>query len=162
MTATAQPKWRQVGIIGDRNFAEYGGGPAFVDETGVYCPELEYVDVVDDGSGDAFVYRVMLENLKLSPAGALIPAAYDATWHYPVESYTEWYFEHLERVAQSCGIQRSEIISFLISPDPMQRAIAVESLANYLGWENFDSYPLHLTAKKLEARYKDHPYLRAK
>ena len=54
---TKQPKWKRVGTIGDINFVEYDGGIVFVDETGVYCPELEYVQNVLD-SRKVVMYNV--------------------------------------------------------------------------------------------------------
>jgi len=153
---TKQPKWKQVGTIGDINFVQHDGGPVFVDETGVYCPELEYVQNMPEG--DAYVYRICLDPLKLSPAGKLIPANFDETWPYPVEHYTEWFDRDIDRVAGSIGIDRAEFVSALISDNPMARASAYEALAQYHGWENFDSYPLHFkTEAELEARYENHP-----
>ena len=157
---TKQPVWKQVGTIGDINFIDHNGGPVFVDETNVYCPELEYVQNMPEPDGDAFVYRVPLDHLKLSPTGKLIPRGYDATWPHPEESYTEWFDEDLESVAKFCGISRAEIVEALISDNPMARASAYEAMAGYCGWENFDAYPLHFTNReKLEARYEKHPYL---
>jgi hypothetical protein len=150
---TKQPVWKKVGTIGDMNFVEHDGGPVYVDETGVYCPELEYVQNMPEG--DAFVYRILLENLKLSPAGKLIPRGYDETWPHPVERYTEWFDEDLASVANSCGLERAELVEALISDNPMARASAYEAIAQYFGWENFDSYPLHFADREaLEARYE--------
>ena len=148
---TQQPTWKRVGTIGDINFVEHDGGPVFVDETGVYPPELEYVQRMPEG--DAFVYRVSLENLKLSPDGKLIPARYDSTWPHPIEDYTEWFDRDLESVARFAGTTRAHLVEELTSPQPIARALAYETLAQYHGWENFDNYPLHLSSKKLEERY---------
>jgi hypothetical protein len=153
---TKQPVWKQVGTIGDINFIDHDGGPVYIDETGVYCPELEYVQNMprENGNEDAFVYRVPLENLKLSTTGHLIPARYDATWPHPEESYTEWFDRDLDAAAAFCGGPREELVQALISDNPMARAQAYEFLAQFHGWENFDSYPLHFTNREeLEARY---------
>jgi hypothetical protein len=159
---TNQPKWKQVGTIGDVCFIQHNGGPVFVDETGVYPPELEYVQNMprEDGNEDAYVYRITLDALKLSPAGRLIPAKYDASWPHPVEEYTEWFDESIESVAKSVGLDRAEFIEALVSDNPMARANAYYELASYHGWENFDSYPLHFKSEaELEARYESHPYV---
>ena len=159
---TTQPKWRQVGTIGDINFVDYDGGPVFVDETGVYPPELEYVQNMPEPDTDAFVYRFVLDSLKLSPDGKLIPAAYNESWPHPVESYVEWFDKDVSSVADSIGMDRAEFVDALLSDNPMARASAYEAMAQYLGWENFDSYPLHFkTREELEARYQKHPYLNA-
>jgi len=156
---TKQPKWKRVGTIGDINFVEYDGGIVFVDETGGYCPELEYVQNMPEPHNDAYVYRILLEPLKLSPNGNLIPAAYDSSWSYPIESYTEWFDDSIQQVASQVGMDRAEFIKALTSDNPIARASAYEELARYHGWENFDSYPLHFTSREeLEARYENHPY----
>lgn len=155
---TKQPKWKHVGSIGDVNFVQHDGGPVFVDETGVYDPELEYVQNMPEG--DAYVYRIVLDALKLSPTGRLIPANFDETWPYPVEHYTEWFDATIGTVAESVGLPREEFISALVSENPMARAQAYAELAHYHGWENFDSYPLHFKNEaELEARYANHPHV---
>jgi hypothetical protein len=159
---SAQPKWKQVGTIGDINFVQHDGGPVFIDETGVYCPELEYVQNMprEDGNEDAYVYRITLDALTISPAGHLIPARYDATWPHPIEDYTEWFDNDIESVCHFVGIGVSDFIQAITSDNPMARASAYEALAQYHGWENFDSYPLHImTEAELEARYENHPYV---
>src|SRR5690348_6158719 len=155
-----QPKWKQVGTIGDINFVEYDGGPVFVDETGVYPPELEYVQNMPESDVDAYVYRIVLEDLKMSPDGHLIPAKYDASWPHPIESYTEWFDDRVDSVASFVGIPVSEFIHSLTGDNPIARAWAFHTLAEYHGWENFDGYPLHFTSREeLEARYEAHPYV---
>lgn len=141
-------------------FIEYDGGPVFIDETGAYPPELEYVQNMPEPNTDAYVYRIVLDPLKLSPDGKLIPANYDETWPHPIADYTEWFDRDIDKVASSIGISREEFIEALISDNPMARASAYEALAHYHGWDNFDSYPLHfLTREELEARYEDHPHV---
>lgn len=159
---TNQPKWKQVGTVGDICFVQHDGGPVFIDETGVYPPELEYVQNMphEDGNEDAYVYRIVLDPLKLSPKGKLIPARYDESWPYPVEDYTEWFDDNVNSVAEFVGVSREEFIQAITSDDPMTRAHAYEALAQYHGWENFDSYPLHFRNEaELEARYERHPYV---
>lgn len=157
---TTQPKWKQVGTVGDIHFVEYNGGPVFVDETGIYPPELEYVQNMPEPDNDAFVYRIVLDNLTMSPAGHLIPAKYDASWPHPIEDYTEWFDKDLDSVASFVGLPVSDLIQSLTSDKPVARAWAFEALASYHGWENFDSYPLHFTSREeLEGRYENHPYV---
>ena len=65
---TNQPDWEEVGHIGDVSWVEYDGGPVFVDRTGKYDPELEYVETppetregFDDPEARWTIYRVPLE-----------------------------------------------------------------------------------------------------
>ena len=148
-----QPKWKKVGTIGDINFSVYGGGIVRVDETGVYPPELEYVQVMPEN--DTYVYRFPLENLKLSPSGRLIHARYDDTWSHPIEAYTEWFDDSLGDIAAYVGISQSELVDALLSDNPMARASAWESIGQYHGFENLDGYPLHLSESETEERYKN-------
>ena len=155
---TNQPKWKQIGTIGDICFIQHDGGPVFVDETGIYPPELEYVQNMPEE--DAFVYRFSLDPVKLSPAGKLIPAGYNESWPHPIEEYTEWFNDSIDGVCAFCGISREEFISAITSDNAMARAAAYESLAQYHGWESFDAYPLHFkNEEELEARYSNHPYV---
>lgn len=157
---TKQPIWKRVGTIGDVNFTKYSGGLVFIDESGVYPPELEYVHAGDTEEQDAYVYRVVLENLKLSPEGKLIPARYDASWPEPIENYAEWFDRDLDKVGEFVGIPRRDLVAYLVSSDPMLRALAYESMASFHGWANFDSYPLRLNPNELLKRYRNHPYER--
>ena len=53
-----QPNWKKIGGIGDVNPIDYDGGYIYEDETGVYSPELEYIQAQDDGSGNAGPWKV--------------------------------------------------------------------------------------------------------
>lgn len=156
---TQQPKWKQVGVIGDIDFIDYGGGIVFEDETGVYPPELEWVEPLTEDEGPANVYRIVLDDLTLSPSGNVIPAMYGPSWPHPIEEYTEWFDRELERVASFVGLEYSELIKNLTSGDAISRAWSFQAMAEFHGWENFDDYPLTLSYAELEERYKKHPYL---
>ena len=62
---TQQPVWKKVGTVGDINPLDYDGGFVYVDTTGVYPPEMEYIEVQSmcDGREDGpwKVYRVVLD-----------------------------------------------------------------------------------------------------
>ena len=45
---TNQPKWKCIGHIGDVDPIAYGGGFVYVDETGIYPPELTYFEPASD------------------------------------------------------------------------------------------------------------------
>lgn len=155
---TEQPIWKKLGQIGDINPIEYGGGYVFTDETGVYDPELEYIEPMPEPDTDAYVYRVSLERYKLSSTGHLVPFKYNPTWPYPEDSYIEWFDKDLEQISSFAGITREELVTALCSDNAMARASACETLAQYFGWEEFDSYPLHLSESELEERYSDQKY----
>ena len=47
---TQQPRWKNVGHIGDVDPIAHGGGFVYEDSTGVYCPEMTYFETLDDGT----------------------------------------------------------------------------------------------------------------
>jgi len=129
---TNQPEWEQVGHIGDVNWLEYGGGPVEVDKTGVYPPEVEYVeppsDDVDPKKARWTVYRVILD-----------------------PGVPDW--GDLGEVARSIGGDPKMLQADFESADPVIRATAYQDWAGYYGWHEFDQYPLMLTRAEVEKRY---------
>lgn len=148
---TQQPEWELVGTIGDRKPAKYGGGYVFRDTTGVYPPEVEYVNPTGDGpDGGVTVFRVVLE--KHTYINRILS---DNKYH---PDYAVWYAESLSAVAQTCDCDRDELIAALCGDDPVFKAWAYETLACYHGWHEFDHYPLALTADEAEKRYEQAKY----
>jgi len=133
---TQQPKWKEVGHIGDVNWPEYGGGPVMIDETGVYPPELEYVEPPpDELSFDS-------------------PKARWEVYRVPLEPNQPWGDrEDLEAVARTSGQDPDELADAFASDDPMERAYAYETWAGHFGWYELDQYPLRLTCPEVEKRY---------
>jgi hypothetical protein len=128
---TAQPQWKEVGHIGDVNWAEYGGGPVSVDETGKYEPELEYVEPpedFDDPSARWTIYRVVLD-----------------------PGVPDW--GDLEAVANAVGADLDTLKEAFESDDPIDRANAYSDWASHYGWFELDQYPLALTRLEVETRY---------
>lgn len=148
----AQPEWELVGTIGDRNPVEYGGGYVFRDKTGVYDPEVEYVEPIetDDGSAGVFAYRVVLES------HTYVNGILSDNKFHPDKAV--WYADDLDRVCETCDCDRDELIGNLCGDDPVARAWAYETLASYFGWHEFDHYHLTLTADEAEKRYEQPKY----
>lgn len=141
---TLQPVWVLRAELGDVNF-EHGSCRLFIDRTGVYCPELEYITPKGDDDADGFeVTRVLIE---------------------PCENESEWFFSMLNSVANYCGVDRIDLANCLLvrevsgvqawpeSEDVVRRARAYQDLVSYHGMENFDSYPTTLTFDEAEARH---------
>jgi hypothetical protein len=140
----------------------------YVDTTGVYAPELEYIESQDGHeAGPWRVYRVVLERPRfktLTDKGRQQPfnmrplpaSARNDTWVW----YNEWFVKYLPSVASSCGTTPLRLLRLLFSKDPTQRASAYLDIAMYHGWGNFDSYPLTYTREQrdeLEARCASKP-----
>jgi hypothetical protein len=126
----------EVGTLGDVNYLEYGGGPVLRTEHGYVIEWVEPPsDDVDFESRKArwTVYRVNLD-----------------------QEVPSW--GNLESVAESAGIRASDLRSDFLSSDPMKRAWAYQTWANYYGWHEFDNYPLVLTKAEVERRYGENSY----
>lgn len=158
-TMTQQPEWELIGTIGDVDPLGYGGGWIFRDKTGVYAPEIEYVEPIGDGGSrddvqSVTVYRVVLEPHTCTGNGQTFVLS-DNPYH-PEKS--AWYAESLSAACQSCDCDRDELIAALCGNDPVAKARAYETLAGYFGWDEFDNYPLNLTPSEAEERYKQAKY----
>ncbi len=130
----AQPEWKEVGNVGDVSWPEYDGGPVFVDQTGVYPPELEYVETpaeeadFEDPKARWTVWRVVLD-----------------------KGVPDW--GELDAVADSTGMDPDDLRAAFESDDPMERASAYVDWAGHYGWIEFDQYPLTLTCAEVNKRY---------
>lgn len=145
-----QPQWRRL-LATDYS-------QVFVDETGVYPPEMEIAQEYDTGKRIKFiVYRFPLERLKLVRAGDgktyLVPIAYEEGWPHPVADYRVWFAKDLKGVASSIGSTKRELIEALTSDDVNALAWAYESIGGYHGYENLDGYPQSLTETQLNKRW---------
>lgn len=134
--STQQPVWKCIANLGDRSPIEYGGFFVYVDETGVYPPEVELLEAPDsDDSGDPWVlYRFILDRCTLSPAGILS----DNKFHPEISA---WFADDLPRVADCVDYPIDELMADLCSSDPLKLAPAYRAIGEYHGFENFDSYP---------------------
>ena len=149
---TQQPEWELVGTLGDVDPLGYGGGWIFRDKTGVYPPELEYVEptIQHENTGTVMVYRLILE-----PHTYVDGVLSDNSYHpeTPV-----WYADKLDSVCSCCDCDRDELIAALCGSEPVAKATAYENLAAYWGWHEFDQYPLELTPEEAEERYSADKY----
>ena len=122
-----QQEPRVVGHVGDVNWPQYEGGPILKDVDGSY--RLEYVIPPDEGR----FYEIYLTDLDREP----LPSWIDAP---DVASY----------IGTSVAILRKR----WNDPNPRVRAHARVDVAGYHGWHNLDSYPLRLTKREVQARYR--------
>ena len=122
-----QQEPRIVGHIGDVNWPAYDGGPIYRHPDGSYS--LEYV-VVDEERPRWYVYGTDLDK----------------------EPIPDWV--DVREVAESSDMSPSVLRKDWNSRDVRRRAWARQTVANYHGWENLDSYPLSLTRREVQARYR--------
>ena len=158
---TNQPIWKLIANLGDKHPIDYGGYFVFVDETGVYAPEGELLEVNDSGeSADLWtVYRFTLErctwiNGLLSdnkfhpehPAWFAQPEAQATT--RPQDTC------YLSNLAEFYGVHPDALRSYFCAEDPILRANPYKAVGEYHGFENLDGYPLTFkTRAEVEARY---------
>lgn len=148
---TIQPRWRMVANLGDVNPVDYGGYFVYVDQTGVYPPELEVLESPnsdDDGTGWT-LYRLILE-----PHTYVDGVLSDNPFHpgFPV-----WYADKLESVAQTIGSTSLSLINDLTSDNPLHKARAYIDLISYFGAFEFDQYPTqYMRRSHLPRRIRRH------
>lgn len=149
---TNQPKWKAIAQIGDASPLEYGGIWVLVDETGVYPPELEILEVPDDEESKEprVVYRVVME-----PHTYVDGVLSDNPSH---PSHPVWYADDLKAICLCVDWKVKEIIECFCSSDPLERARAYRAVADYCGWHQFDQYPLNLTKFAACSRFRRKQY----
>lgn len=143
----SQPTWKFVANLGDASPIEYGGYFIYVDETGVYAPEGEWLESPDDDNGTWVVRRFSLERCTFID-GVLS----DNRFH---PEHAAWFARDIAGVASFIGVETSELIEWLCSEDVLERADAWRAIGDYHGFANLDDYPLTLNKSEVEARYAD-------
>jgi hypothetical protein len=147
-----QPSWKFVANLGDVHPLDHGGLFIYRDETGVYPPEAEKVEPLEDDTFE--IRRTPLDRYKRHK-GQLVPFGYDATWPYPAGRYKPWFADDLEEIADCGGMEEEHIIEALCSDDPIRLAAAYRAIGDYHGWDNLDSYPLMLSHDEALKRYDE-------
>lgn len=121
------------------------------DETGVYEPEMEVVDEVNERS--FLLYRFPLEKQK-KVGPFLVPFKYQKeTWPFPTKLYEPWFVSGLESIAASFGASKLDLVMALCSEDPIERAWAYQAIGGHYGWLNFDGYPTVMSSEGLDKRW---------
>ncbi len=142
----SQPRWKLY------EGADYFS--VFVDETGVYPPEMVLAQDDADDASKFVVYRFPLERFKVvkrSGSNFLVNDAWRPDWPHNTASYEPWFLNDLDDVASSCGRTKADIIKDLVDADPMRRSRAHEDIGGCFGFDNFDHYPRVMTEKKMSA-----------
>ena len=153
-----QPQWKFIANTGDANPLDYGGIFVYVDETGVYDPEMEvlFLDDEEEEETTYTVHRVSLERLKWVD-GFLVPHAYSRTdCPHPIARYEPWFRDKLKEIASSVGVDPRDLENAFASADPLELARAYEALGSYFGWTELDhDPPAGLSMEGVKARYTD-------
>ena len=158
-----QPQWKFIAQLGDVNPIDHGGQFLFIDETGVYDPELEVLELIEGDTEDEYnddeelvqegdmkweVHRFPLERCTFRN-GILS----DNEFHPDLPA---WFADKIESVASFVGSSAEELIEYLCGEDVKLRAIAYKAIADYHGINNFDDYPITFdNRRELEERYAD-------
>jgi hypothetical protein len=139
-----------------------------VDTTGVYPPELDLVQEIEDSAendddGNKFEmstivcerqYESKVENDDGSITTYITLLKDDGKLPHPIHSYQEWFIKDLVKVGACVGRSRAEIVSDLLSDDPSRLAHAYEDIVAYHGAYEFDQEPRTFTEKELNEFWK--------
>jgi hypothetical protein len=146
-----QPTWKLLANLGDQSLShgnvDHGGYLIYVDETGAYPPEGEYVEAPDDDdSGERYLaYRFALDRCTMTN-GVLS----DNPSHPEVAA---WFADDLAQVAESAGLEWMTLRNWLCDEAILDRARAYDAIGSYHGFENLDDCPLTLTRAEADERY---------
>lgn len=144
----SQPKWK---LLWSTDYSA-----VFVDETGVYEPEMEIAQEYERKGKPRFqLYRFPLDKQKAVRRNGrvyIVPAKWDETWSHPIHQYEEWFIADLADVASFIDGTEDDLIEGLISDDVNDRAAAYESIGGYHGFDNLDQYPHDLSEREFDRR----------
>ena len=139
----SQPIWKFVANLGEATPLEYGGLFVYTDETGVYPPEMERLEPLENGKFD-------LRRVCLDPCTYEDGVLSDNSFHPTLDA---WFADDLDLIASCIGVEHHSLVKQLTSADPVQLARGYEAIGDYHGWENLDEYPLTLTKAEVLERY---------
>lgn len=172
---TQQPKWKYVGNLGDRDPINHGGLFVFVDETGVYAPEAELLELVSGDIEDEYNdddelvvegdMKWEVRRFILEPCTFVDGILSDNPYH---PDHPAWFAKpeaektnrpqdttYLSRICDSMDVEADELIRLFCSNDPLERAMAWRYVGEYHGYDNLDSYPLEFDSlREVEKRYE--------
>lgn len=151
----SQPVWKLVANLGDVNPLDHGGFFVYVDETGVYPPEAEVLEVnengfddEDDDKGEWVVHRFILE-----PCTYINGILSDNKFHPECPA---WFADDIKSLATFVDMEVEELIRLFCSNAPLEQAVAWRAVGDYWGCYELDHYPLTFTSRsELKARYPD-------
>jgi len=141
----SQPKWRLIANIGDEDALDYGAILVWVDDTGVYPPEVECFDPEVEPGQKVEVFRFVLE-----PCTYIDGILSDNPFH---PGFAAWFADGLKGTAETCGATEAEFIEALTGTDIIAKARAWHDIGSVHGFRNLDDYPLQLTRQELCRRY---------
>ncbi len=133
----SQPKWKLVANIGDVNPFEHGGVFIFKDTTGVYDPEILFIDPLEDIPQVANTYRVVMDIVTKE-------SIQDEFWGDSND---------IEGVAGFIGQTSQQFIDDITSDDLVRRGFAWDALVKYYGPQNFGECPDLTKISDLRRKY---------
>ena len=134
--------------LGDTSPLDYGGYFVYRDRTGEYTEEAEVLelDEPDDEHSTYTIYQFVLDRCTYVD-GVLS----DNSFHSELSA---WFVGDLDSIASSAGTSIVQLVAWLCSTDPIQRAMGYRAVGEYHGYENLDGYPLKgLTRLEVAERY---------
>lgn len=158
----SQPQWKLLDNLGDAHPIDYGGYFVYVDETGVYPPEGELLEVIDDDATGETRWEV--RRFILEPCTFHNGILSDNKYH---PDHAAWFAKpeeeranrpqdntYLSDVAKCFDVGLDELRGMFCSENPLERAQAYRMVGEFHGFDNLDEYPRTFTDRKeIVARY---------
>lgn len=144
-----QPTWKFVANLGDVSPLDHGGLFIFVDETGVYAPEIEKLERITDDDCDECDDRYRVYRTVCEPCTHIDGILSDNRFH---SAYSAWFADELGQIASFVGLDTEALIEHFTSAEPIKQALAWQAVGDYHGWDNLDNYPLELSRAEAEQR----------
>lgn len=118
----------------------------YIDETGVYPPELQIAQEIDDApSAERFqVYRFPLERcwqVTLDDGSTFLTDTDPDSESLTGVAHKPWFSDSLGDVARFVGSSTDDLVAALCCDDPATLACVYEAIGGYHGYDNLDSYP---------------------
>ena len=156
---TRQPNWKLVANLGNVHPIDHGGAFVYEDATGVYVPELEVLQCGNEHYPYWQVYRFDIPRCTLANGVLSDNKFHPGVWVWFAKPESERKYRpqdttYLKNVADFRGTTEQEMVKSLTSENAIERASAYIAIAEYHGYENFDSYPLVFFKRtEVEERY---------
>jgi hypothetical protein len=137
------PEWITIGRLGDVDPIAHGGSFVRLDTTGHYGIEVDHIEPDSEDEPSTWtVWTFCVENC--TDMNGMVS---DNQFHPDMPA---WFNDSLESIASYIGQRRDICVKYLLSHDPMERAMMWLDIGQYHGMENLDGSPRTYNKEEIE------------